>query len=182
VRSPSVANYEGFSSSALEVAEPLLYLDKVVPRKDLLDESNRNSISETAFRNGATAIEHAGESPVVFPKILHVETEHFMALQSWEGTVQERQVDSFIAHLKDKSGDRNGYIAEISFEETSETDRDLIRPGAIFYWDIGYTEEKSGKRSRRSLIHFRRLPVWTPREISQIEAEAENIRTSIGWE
>ena len=59
-------------------------------------------------------------------------------------------------------------------------DLDLLEPGAVFYWNIGYRDRPSG-RERISTIRFRRLPVWTADELKVADQEAARVREKIGW-
>ena len=105
----------------------------------------------------------------------------FISLQKWEGVVVEVLSDSFLTRLVDLT--RTGPDEEAGFpvDEVSEEDRPLIRPGAIFYWNIGYHNSYSGQRTRTSIIRFRRLPAWTREEIEAAKREAERLGKSIGW-
>lgn len=118
--------------------------------------------------------------------IIFLKTKHrqnaFTSLQKWEGVVLEVREDSFLARLVDLTRPGPDEEAEFSLDEISKEDRPLVRPGAIFYWNIGYHESYSGQRTRVSIIRFRRLPAWTQEEIEAARQEAERIRTSIGWE
>jgi hypothetical protein len=105
----------------------------------------------------------------------------FISLQKWEGVVLEVLSDSFLARLVDLTHTGPDEEAEFPFDEVSEEDRSLIRPGAIFYWNIGYHNSYSGQRTRTSIIRFRRLPAWTREEIETAEREAERLGKSIGW-
>lgn len=108
--------------------------------------------------------------------------EQFVRLQEFEGFVEELRKDSFVARLVDKTEKREDEQAEFSFEEISPSDRDLIQPGAIFYWTIGYLDRVSGQRTRASVIKFRRLPQWTPSELAEARGRASKMRARLGWE
>jgi hypothetical protein len=105
----------------------------------------------------------------------------FLSLQKWEGVVLEVRSDSFLTRLVDLTLPGPDEEAEFSLDEVSEEDRPLIRPGAIFYWNIGYHTSYSGQRTRTSLIRFRRLPAWTREELEAAKREAERLGKSIGW-
>jgi hypothetical protein len=105
----------------------------------------------------------------------------FISLQKWEGVVLEVLSDSFLARLVDLTRTGPDEEAEFPLDEVSEEDRPLIRPGAIFYWNIGYHNSYSGQRTRTSIIRFRRLPAWTREEIEAAKREAERLGESIGW-
>lgn len=95
---------------------------------------------------------------VVTPRL--PELERFVALESWEGVVEEVLADSFVARLQSTHGG-SLEIAEIAIREVSRVDRELVVPGGYFYWSVGYRDSPSGQRTRASVIRFRRLPAWT---------------------
>lgn len=97
------------------------------------------------------------------------------ALQKWEGYVIELRQDTFLARLTPIKGEGPDQEAEIYLSEVEEGDHVLIRPGAVFYWSIGYLDRPSG-RIRASRIRFRRLPAWSRRDLETAKAEAENLR------
>jgi|RhiMetdeSRZDD1v2_1073273.scaffolds.fasta_scaffold21955_4 hypothetical protein len=105
----------------------------------------------------------------------------FLSLQKWEGVVLEVLSDSFLTRLVDLTRTGSDEEAALPLDEVSEEDRPLIRPGAIFYWNIGYHTSYSGQRTRTSIIRFRRLPTWTREEIEAARREAERLGKSIGW-
>jgi hypothetical protein len=121
---------------------------------------------------------------LVFPEQLKSEQrqDFFTSLQAWEGIVLEVMPDSFWARLLDLTNTGADEEAELPMNEISDDDKPLVRPGAIFYWDIGYHTSYSGQRMRSSLIRFRRLPAWTQREIDAAEREADRIGKALGWQ
>jgi len=94
---------------------------------------------------------------------------YFETLQQWEGTVTDLSDDQFVAVLRSLSGDIPDKRVTIDCEEVSAPDQQLVRPGAVFYWTIGYRIEFHGKKSSVSTIKFRRLPNWTRREIERLD-------------
>lgn len=171
-----------WSSAVLPSPGPLLNLDYVTKGRDEIRSSNTSVIGETTKRN-ATAEHFAHEdSPLVFPKPLPIEKDHFQSLQSWEGFVESATPQAFTARLRDRAKKSPDQIAEFPIEEVSPFDRELVQPGAIFYWDIGYSEDKTGQRLRASLIRFRRLPAWTRKEIEKAGRDSVEMRNKLGWE
>lgn len=108
--------------------------------------------------------------------------ERFLVLQKWEGTVVSSGNDSFIARLIDLGRKHMHEEAEIPLEEIPEADRELVQPGSVFYWSIGYIDNRSGQRIRASTIRFRRLPVWTKTELDTARKEAKRLRALLGNE
>lgn len=115
------------------------------------------------------------------PEILQ-SRESFEVLQKFEGRVQSVGNDSFVAMLVDKTNPGPEEEAEIPFEETMPGDRELLIPGAVFYWVIGYRREEHGQVSRSSMIRFRRLPSWSPSEIERAKEAAETFLSSLDLE
>jgi len=91
------------------------------------------------------------------------------------------QDNSFIARLVDQTTAGPEEEAEIALEEVPFGDRSLVVPGAVFYWNIGYSDSLSGQRTRVSEIRFRRLPVWQPEELERAKSDAEQLRETLGW-
>ena len=62
----------------------------------------------------------------------------------------------------------------LSRDEIDNNDQNLIQPGALFYWYIGYRQGIKYSKERISIIRFRRLPQWTKREIEEADKLAED--------
>jgi hypothetical protein len=76
--------------------------------------------------------------------------------EKWEGSVEDVGKNYFVASLINlSSGD--SATAEIFVEDVSAEDRDLIAPGKLFYWHIGYRSYRSGDQERVSSIKFKRV-------------------------
>jgi hypothetical protein len=100
----------------------------------------------------------------------------FLALQRWEGVVLECREEEFLARLTDLTDEDVGEEeVELLFEDVPGEDRVLVKPGAVFYWAIGYRYEPSGQSSRVSTLRFRRLPVWSTSELAAAEERASQI-------
>jgi hypothetical protein len=97
-------------------------------------------------------------------------------LQEWEGTVTEVKDESFVCDLVDITAGHSipEEIAELPIDEISEDDRDLLRPGALFRWTIGYYEA-GGVRRKTSQVQFRRLPMWRPQDLKKSEEWADKM-------
>jgi hypothetical protein len=107
----------------------------------------------------------------------------FSPLQEWEGYVTEICDETFIAHLVDLTArkTRAEEQIEIELDEISDDDRELLRPGAIFRWSIGY-QKHHGTKKKVSQIVFRRLPAWIRSELEAAKNEANELAASIHWE
>jgi|SRR6185437_503557 len=104
----------------------------------------------------------------------------FEVLQKWEGIVLDVLRDSFTARLIDLTLEGADEEAEFSLDEIDEDDKGLLKPGAVFYWNIGYSDSPSG-RARVSIIRFRRLPVWRSEELERAKLDAERLSGLLEW-
>jgi len=105
-------------------------------------------------------------------------------LQEWEGYVAEIGAETFTARLLDITAGQKyeNEIADFPIADISDNDRDLLKPGAIFRWVIGYQRQIGGTKRRVSQITFRRLPAWSKRDIANAARRAEEISKSIDWQ
>lgn len=100
----------------------------------------------------------------------------FQLLQLWEGVVQKIDDKEFEATIKDKTNhELNDEMVVLDIEEISPSDRNIAKPGAVFYWSIGYADYPGRGRIRESKIRFRRLPGWDNREIENAKATGEKL-------
>jgi hypothetical protein len=108
----------------------------------------------------------------------------FISLAKREGVVLAHTPTEFTARLTnilDGVEDADADLeAVFSLDEVSPSDRDLVKDGAIFYWNIGYYDDPSGQRHRVSEIRFRRLPAWLPGELRNAARAAADIRRRLG--
>lgn len=131
--------------------------------------------------------------PAVFPALRtlpssswHAEAdglprERLIPLQAWEGAVLEVDDSSFVARAVDVAGEHADEEVSLPKDELSDFDLDLLEPGAIFYWTIGYREKPGGARERVSQIRFRRLPAWSTPQLEQVEVRADALARNLGW-
>ncbi len=115
-----------------------------------------------------------GDNIVHFKPTNPIKTK-FQSFQKWECYVVQDLGDSFIARLIDLTNGEEDEEAEFSIQEVHKEDRPFIKPGAIFYWNIGYLEER-GQRIRASMIRFRRIPEWRTDEIHIAEQNADRLQ------
>ncbi|MGB7911289.1 MAG: hypothetical protein WCF59_03595 [Desulfobaccales bacterium] len=121
-------------------------------------------------------------APIIeFPSV-QVHINRMVSLQKWQGYVLKVLDNSLWVRLIDLTQDGPDEEAEISLKEISQDDFELIKPGAIFYWNIGYFDFYSGQRIRSSVIRFQRMPAWSDEEIDAAREQAERLQNSIHWE
>lgn len=114
--------------------------------------------------------------PHLFPQIPVYFPRSFQLLQQWEGRVEEINSDTFVAIISDKTNvDNSDEEVEIFFSEIEREDLSFVRPGALFYWSVGYEDGRGVPRQRVSRICFRRLPGLTTRDIERAENYAKKL-------
>jgi hypothetical protein len=108
----------------------------------------------------------------------------FEPLQEWEGYVISMEGGEFIARLLDVTAEATSETeqAKFSLDDVSDDDRSLVQIGAIFRWSVGYEKNVSGTRCKKSALVFRRLPIWTKKEIEDSRKKASVLIESIDWE
>jgi len=100
-------------------------------------------------------------------------------LQEWEGQVQEVGPQYFSARLVDlTSRDMDETEeAELPVSDISDSELDLLVPGATFRWIIGY-RYIDGSKERFTRVAIRRLPMWTDAEIKSADQEASELHNA----
>lgn len=144
-------------------------------------ESHIRSSYDKLDKETINFIEQINNPIPTYPIIKKDRQDSFISIQKWEGTVLKRIKESFLARLIDLTNDGPDEEVELPIAEVSEEDLNLIEQGAIFYWNIGYLDKKSGQRTRASVIRFRRLPMWTQKEIEAAQKEADQIQKCLKW-
>jgi hypothetical protein len=97
----------------------------------------------------------------------------FVLKQEWIGRVDAVSDDAFAATLVTRSSPDDIEHAEIEIDEVAPRDRVHLRPGAVFYWVIGYRDEPYGQRLGVSSIIFRKMTEPTPQALVCADADAE---------
>ncbi len=96
--------------------------------------------------------------------------------QEWSGVVIAVNNQEFTVQLSDKiNPDNPDEIVTLDVEEVDPAEQSLIKPGALLYWHIGYRWSSKRPKERFSKIHFRRLPVWSKKELNEAEQQAEKL-------
>lgn len=108
----------------------------------------------------------------------------FYPLQEWEGHVIEVGDKTFKARLIDiTAGERHDREeVELPIDDLTDDDREILAPGRVFRWAIGYQRSRAGSKKRVSQIVFRRLPQWTERELAEAKEEGRQLSAAIKWE
>ena len=157
---------------------------RALPGTSANSNGKNGGFSAEAF-TGESSTRNPGTEPAAplapVPLNLPFETpvpDRFTLLQKWEGTVLRCLDAEFTAVLREKGAADEE--ATFDVEEVPEADRELIAPGAVFHWSIGYRDRR-GQRTRESVIRFRRLPAWTKREIERAKREADEIIAALHW-
>lgn len=168
-----------------DAAEPLILRDL---SEQVVEKSVQETLGISEFWRSCTASPAPDQPRLAGARVLSLKRtwskprESFKVLQQWEGAVLEINKDSFWARLRVLAGEGSqNEEAEFPFEEVPNADRNLIQPGAIFYWAIGYLDTSTGTRNRVSRIRFRRLPVWRLSDVERARERAEELRKSFGW-
>jgi hypothetical protein len=107
--------------------------------------------------------------------------EILIALQSWEGVVLDVGEASFVVRLIDAADEHADEEVTLSKDELSDFDLELLEPGAILYWTIGYRQRVGGARERVSRIRLRRLPAWTARQLTEAQERVATLARDLDW-
>jgi hypothetical protein len=86
----------------------------------------------------------------------------FWLLNKWQGQVLSVGQDTFKVQLHDAAHPGTVEHAELFISDLPEDGRALLRPGALFYWMIGYRDEGSRQRTRASVVWMRRSGIMGP--------------------
>lgn len=98
-------------------------------------------------------------------------------LQNWEGIVTSVDEDSFFAamRLTNNEDDRAEDAFEIDMDNVATGDRELVDVGAVFYLTVGLRKQKGMRPEKTSIVVFRRMPVWSRRDIQKAELAADDL-------
>lgn len=102
----------------------------------------------------------------------------FDLLQQWECTVLEVRPDEFTALARDKTApERPDEEVVFDCDDVNDADSSLLKPGAVFYWNIGYRISEWGQKTKGSELLFRRFPAWDKRDLDAARARAIELRS-----
>lgn len=110
--------------------------------------------------------------------------ERFVSLQAWQGVVEEIKLSEqeFTAILFDMTAAGPKETATFDFADVSQGDANLLRPGAVFYWAVGYRTAPSGQRSRVSILQFRRMPTLSTEDLGEAFTAADALLRELRWD
>jgi hypothetical protein len=108
----------------------------------------------------------------------------FVTRQKWQGYVVEADDETFSAVIYDMTNttDMGPEQVVLPKEEVSTFMQGLIKPGSIFFWDIGFRTDPVGQRSKQSILSFPMIPVWDRRDIRGAKERARDAFTDMRWD
>jgi hypothetical protein len=112
---------------------------------------------------------------------IEVTKERFIVLGAWECVVEEVRDETFVARIVDLNNSSPDELAEFYKTDLSDEDASLLEDQAVLYWFVGYSDSKSGQRSRSSVLRVQRLPAWTEEEDRQAQAWADETGRALQW-
>lgn len=100
----------------------------------------------------------------------------FKIVQQFEGVITSVGEDALWADLEDIT-DKNRplEVVEISHEEFSISDRELLEAGSVFYWTIGFETSPAGQVRRVSEMRVKRNPAWSARDLEKARAKGDEL-------
>lgn len=94
-------------------------------------------------------------------------------LQQWEGVVTDITETTFWASLIDLTDPSHPEeFVELSLDEISSDDKEILVVGSIFYWAIGRAWSPGGQVRRFSEIRLQRTPRWSEDTLSTLHEKA----------
>jgi len=163
-------------STNTQAAEGRLVAPSIARTSDDREDSSLPHLAESS-----TARKLLPTAPPVFLPRRSVEPRtHFIVLEKREGIVLEIGEGEFEARLIDILADEPEVTATFSFQDLSEDGRRLLKPGAVFYWNVGYSVSPSGQRSRVADLVFRRLPSRRVADVAAARRRADEVLHELG--
>lgn len=175
----SISQWSPDISNSLETVEGLLpFINKLFPESS--NSSPNNLMMENLVVEDKELVE-SGSSSLFWLKRYTKKPRVFNSTLKCEGLVLSVEGDEFTAKLIDLNKIAADEIAVFPFNEISDDDKRLVQPGAVFYWNVGYETLPSGQKNRSSVIRFRRLPAWSPKDLQKAEERADHLQKILGW-
>ncbi len=150
-----------------------------IPSTPQLDAHGFESAMDEALQNTRGSVNTAQRVQVpVIQSMEKMETTGVSTavIKIWEGVVKsfDEENGDLNVTLHDRTGALADHQATINVQSIHSQDKDLIKPGAVFYWTL-YRETKRGTIKTIQEIQFRRLPNWTQTQLSQVYADAADL-------
>lgn len=157
--------------------------DLIKIRRDILEKRRGSGESSSAGPLNEDSDAMMFSNPVQGLKSKHREASEVI-VQDWEGIVESIETEIFTALLLDLTADEAypGERADLPVEDITPDDRELLKPGAIFYLTVGRSTGPTGQRQRFSRMEFRRLPVWTSADFNRADERAQRLARFLGSE
>lgn len=105
----------------------------------------------------------------------------FHPIQEWEGYVTDIFDQTFRARIVDLTagGTVEKEEVDLPIADLTNEQREILAPGRVFRWAIGYLRSMAGTKTRHSKIVFRQLPQWTERELAEADEEARRMSADL---
>ena len=168
------------SKTAIDLAIPgSTYPQNYPPKSEINNPYMLNTDENTAIdaieETGSSLLPEKKSATPLIPYSGERLPGEFQLIQLWEGYVISATNDKVYCRLIDKTEVTNPEEeVAIPLEEFEPTERDLAKPGAVFYWSIRYADYGRG-REKISAIRFRRLPPISKSIIERSKQQAKSI-------
>lgn len=80
----------------------------------------------------------------------------FLLESAWEGVVQDVEDETFTARVTPIGSGQTEYVVTLPLDDLDDADRGRVRPGSLFYWNVG-RDLSTRPRRRVSEIWIRRI-------------------------
>jgi len=122
-----------------------------------------------------------------------ISTQVPQSTQEWEGYVvhvdNEKQQLYIELRNNEKTDDAQSpysndcdYTATVPLDSVEESDRDLVRAGASFYYFINTYKDVKGAVNTKTSIRFKRLGPYSKAEIAEIQKRAKENQEKHSWD
>jgi hypothetical protein len=176
-------NLVGFSTKFLSDRDELILPIFIGQEREEVGLPDNSRIEETQGQQEVVTHDHlipaVRENPKTGKKGL-------WSKATWEGVVEEVKRDRFSARMTEVQFGKptRNEIEETEFmldELQYASDRDLVQPGAVFYWTVGRASNAAGSISNASVIRFRRMPTISGLTKLRADKEAEDLYQDLGF-
>jgi len=146
---------------------------------DTRSETERR-LSDTATTSVQTA---APRGMKLFARPTRNRLATFVTEQRWQGYVTDVSEQAFKANVYDVTNSDGDEFEEVEFgrRDVHILMRDMIKPGAIFFWDIGYEIDPGDQHNRKSVISFPMIHRDTTHAVDAARFRARARYEELGW-